>query len=183
MELKTVTILARTVQVSALCTFEPKTVDLLEIQHTYAPTLATVTDWLFSEWGPFHISWRDGELCPFHPGVGRQNFTCSNGLRLSARCGLVITQQDVRHLSGKLRSRLVSRVACWEWEHRLIDAYWDIPDSDLLVLPDSPSYVAFMVLRYVYRVTGWARWIREKRARKGKLRSLWFKGLNPCLVG
>ena len=150
------------------------TITFPECEHTYAPTLAEVYNWLHGDYGPFHVCWKHGELCPFAESVGHQNTTCSNGLR--KRCnGLLIEDLHTRFMPPKEQRKLIGRVICYKWCHILNEAYWKIPQDELLGLPDDPGYVAMIIMRRVFRETGWWDWMREKKRRKDKGRRDWLK--------
>lgn len=132
-----------------------------------APTLAKVHNWLFGDWGPLYLSWRDGYLCPFDDRVGRLNITCSAGRR--KRCGgLDVPDRYVTHLPPDMRRRCTRRVVCYDWCHVLSRTYWDIPTDDMLALPDDPSLTAMLILRRVYRESGFAEWFVEHKRRPHK---------------
>lgn len=149
-------------------------------EYTYAPTLAKVHKWLSGDWGPFYLSWKDGELCPFNPQVGSKNMRCVDGSRGVNRCpgiGLLIRPQDVNHLDANTQRRIVGRVICYEWCHRLNNAYWDIPQDELLAMPDDPRQTAILIMRRVFRESGWFAWRRELKARQHKRKWDWLKPL------
>lgn len=147
-----------------------------EEEYTYAPTLGLVHKWLHGDWGPFYISWKVGRLCPFNPYVGQKNMTCCPGnIKKIGCCGLIL---EKRHVLGYLQNaaRLVGRVVCYEWDHLLSLAYWDL-DTDWLVnkLPDDPRLVASHIMRHVFRSTGWFDWIWEQRQRYNKRPGRWLQ--------
>jgi len=184
MELRTVIIPERRANIGLI---RPHIVTLEEITHTYAPTLATVHNWLFSDLGPFSLSWRDGALCPFHPQVGRKNITCCKGRRGIKKCpgiGLTITNQDIKsYLSNQWQRRIAKRIGnvqCYEWNHVLAKTYWSLSFEKLLELPDNPSFVAFIIMRQVFRESGWRNWLMEAKARQnGKKKWEWLKSISP----
>jgi len=134
--------------------------------YQYAPTLGKVHQWLYGDWGPFYLSWVDGELCPFAPRVGGMNITCSTGRR--KRCGgLLIEKRHINHLSTAMQRHCLGRVICYDWCHVLSRVYWDIPIEELLQLPDNPSSVAETILRRVFQESGWFAWRMERRRRRG----------------
>ncbi len=146
-------------------------VTMPEIEHTYAPTLAEVHNWLHGDWGPFYCSWRDGQLCPFHPDVQRRNMTCCNGAR--KYCGGLLIERQ--HVNTNLRR--IGHVICYEWDHVLSIAYWNIPAKELLALPDDHKLVAFHIMRRVFRATGWWDWRQEKKRRASKRKPDWLPGM------
>lgn len=172
MKLKTVVIPEQTFKVG----WRGKITTIPEREHTYAPTLATVHNYLHGDWGPFYLSWRDKELCPFDSQVDWKNMTCSEGRR--KRCGgLLIKSDTISHLPPSQQRRTLGRVICYEWCHRLSNVYWDIQSDELLKMPDDPSYVACVLMRRVFRESGWQEWIREKKRRKDKRKRFWLKPL------
>lgn len=136
-----------------------------ETGHVYAPVLATVHNYLFDNWGPFSVTWRNGLLCPFAPDIGLKNITCSQGRRDLHLCGLLIEDRHAVHLPNPQRKKMIGRVMCNPWAHHLIAAYWDIPNDELLSLPDNPSLVAYYILSRVIRATMWYDWLTERRKR------------------
>jgi len=140
-----------------------------------APTLSQVHDWLWDY--PFNYSWRDGLLCPFASSGDRQNTTCSHGLR--TRClGTLITEHLI-NVELPYERKQIGKVSCYRWSHRLIDAYWNIPITDLLSLPDDAYLCATIILRRVYRDSGWFEWHRELVRRKNGQRTMRLRPLSP----
>lgn len=152
------------------------TITFPECEHTYAPTLATVHKWIYGDWGPFHISWKVGRLCPFNPEVGRKNMTCCQGNVDRMRCvGLIVEERHVEHLQNA--DRLVGRVVCYEWNYLLSRAYWDLDSMEMVdTLPDDPQLVAFHIMRRVFRETRWFDWIQEQKRRQSTKRN-WLRPL------
>jgi hypothetical protein len=140
-----------------------------------APTLTKVHEWLWGDWGPMYITWKEGLLCPFHDSVGTRNIRCLEG-NCHRRTFTDITQQYVRHLDEDSQRRLIGRVVCYDWAHLLTLALYDIPFDWQLSLPDDPQLVVIKLLRRVYKESGYEDWWHElKRRKRGKPRSEWLR--------
>lgn len=147
---------------------------------TVAPTLVKVHRWLHHDWGPLYLSWLDGALCPFDPQVGRKNMRCVAGRREACPGqGLLIRQRDVTHMDAATQARTLGRVICYSWCHRLNNAYWAMPQDELLAMPDDPGETAALILRRVYKDAGWATWRREQRRRRVARKRDWLQPLTP----
>jgi len=154
-------------------TLRPHTETFPATKHTYAPTLASIHDWLWGDCGPLTLSWQNGLLCPFNERVGTMNITCSNGLR--QQCNGVLVTPNNAPFPPTGRKRLIGRVVCFRWCNVLADAYWDIDNAHLFDLPDDVHLVAHHIMRHIFRSTYWFDWRRELRLRQsGKPRRAWF---------
>jgi len=158
------------------CNIHPETVIIPATKHTYAPTLAKVHNWLWGDCGPIALSWQTGLLCPFDDRIHRMNITCSEGAR--SQCGgLLVTPHNAPYPPTG-RQRLIGRVVCFRWNNLLGNAYWDIPNAELLALPDDVCLVAHYIMHRIFRVTGWVDWRRELRQRQnGKRQRAWLHPL------
>lgn len=149
-----------------------------------APTLGIVHSYMWSDYGPLHLTWREGLLCPFHSDVGSKNIHCCDGIRNQNFCrvGRRVTLDDLAHLPQTQQRRYKDRVVCYHWAYHLINAYWDIPDEYLYPLPDDPGLVCVVVLRRMAHASGWFDWFRELSHRESSRRN-WLqpKNLKPPL--
>jgi hypothetical protein len=143
-----------------------------EIYEVY-PILSDVHSWLFGDFGPMYANWFDGALCPFASGVRNRNIHCTAGLRKHCS-GLGLDYRNFTgHLDEDLRNRLIGKVTCGEWFHRLADAYWNVDLSQYHDWPDDPTPVAVDILRKIYRESGWFTWRREEKKRETVSWSSW----------
>lgn len=129
-------------------------IEIPETEHTYAPTLAKVHKWLYSDNGPFVLNWPDGALCPFNPQVGIKNMTCCKGNRGIHRCpGIGLTNDDW--------------VGCYAWSHHISHTYWSLDINAIIEqFPDDETIVATHLMDTIFRLSGWYDWLREKHIRK-----------------
>lgn len=129
-----------------------------------APTLQRVHQYMWGDCGPLVLSWHDGWLCPFSERIKTMSITCSGGRR--KRCGGVLCTERNAPYPETGRERLIGRVICYEWCEILSDAYWDIPNDELLALPDDDSLAAQYIMRRVFRETDWQYWRMETKRRQ-----------------
>jgi hypothetical protein len=143
------------------------------------PTLQQACLFLWRDFGPFDTTWTNDRLCPFHNDVGTKMVRCCEGHRRQRFCrtGHIINIRHIQHLPQPIQVFLADKVICYQWAFRLTDAYWSIPNSELLHLPDDIPFVSTVLLDKIYRLSGWYAWHNEHNRRLSTPKTQWLRPL------